>query len=86
MTKGLYENIIECNYEINSSIGFASFTTGVNAGTISGYYMLIDLTDWYGAGDEPTTVAEFRATFPNKYYPFSKKRLLNRYMINKLIN
>lgn len=48
--------------------------------------MLIDLTEWYGAGNEPTTVAEFKVTFPNKYYPFSKKRLLNKYMINKLIN
>ena len=47
---------------------------------------IIDLTDWYGAGNEPTTLAEFKQTFPNKYYPFSKKRLLNKYMINKLEN
>lgn len=49
-------------------------------------YYKIDLTDWYGAGSEPTTVEEFKATFPNKYYPYSKKRLLNKYMINKLVN
>lgn len=48
--------------------------------------MNIDLTDWYGAGNEPTTIEEFKATFPNKYYTYSKKRLLNKYMINKLIN
>lgn len=48
--------------------------------------MLIDLTDWYGEGDEPATIEEFRATFPNKHYPYSKKRLLNKYMINKLEN
>ncbi len=48
--------------------------------------MLIDLTDWYGEGNEPTTIEEFKATFPNLYYPYSKKRLLNKYMINKLIN
>ena len=48
--------------------------------------MLIDLTDWYGAGNEPTTIEEFKQTFPNKYYPYSKKRLLNKYMINKLVN
>lgn len=46
----------------------------------------INLTDWYGEGNEPTTVEEFKATFTNKYYPYSKKRLLNKYMINKLIN
>lgn len=48
-------------------------------------FMQIDLTDWYGAGSEPTTLTEFKQTFPNKYYPYSKKRLLNRYMINKLV-
>ena len=48
--------------------------------------MLIDLTDWYGAGSEPTTIEEFKQTFPNKYYPYSKKRLLNKYMINMLKN
>lgn len=86
MTKGLYEKIIECNNGKSSSIGFADFTVGQNIGTISGYFMVIDLTDWYGEGNEPTTVEEFRTTFPNLYYPYSKKRLLNRYMINKLIN
>lgn len=54
------------------------------------YYLrnieVIDLTDWYGAGSEPTTIEEFKATFPNKYYPYSKKRLLNKYMINKIID
>lgn len=50
------------------------------------YPQIIDLTDWYGAGNEPTTVEEFKATFPNKYYPYSKKTLLNKYMINGLGN
>ena len=49
-------------------------------------FMVIDLTDWYGSGSEPTTIAEFKQTFPKIYYPYSKKRLLNKYMINKLIN
>lgn len=47
---------------------------------------IIDLTDWYGEGKEPTTIEEFKQTFPNKYYAYSKKRLLNKYMINKLEN
>ena len=38
------------------------------------------------ANKVPTTIEEFKATFPNKYYPYSKKRLLNKYMINKLQN
>lgn len=45
---------------------------------------IIDLTEVYGAGNEPTTVAEFKATFPHKYYPYMKKSILNRYQINAL--
>ena len=31
----------------------------------------LDLTEMYGAGNEPTTVAEFREKFPNDLYPYS---------------
>lgn len=30
-----------------------------------------DLTEMFGVGNEPKTVAEFRAKFPNDYYPYS---------------
>ena len=32
---------------------------------------LFDLTEIFGAGNEPKTVAEFKAKFPNDYYPYS---------------
>lgn len=32
---------------------------------------LYDLTEMYGAGNEPTTVAEFRAKFPNEMYDYN---------------
>ena len=32
---------------------------------------LFDLTEMYGAGNEPTTLAEFRQSFPNELYPYS---------------
>ena len=32
---------------------------------------IIDLTEMYGAGNEPTTVEEFREKFPNELYPYS---------------
>ena len=31
--------------------------------------MLIDLTEWYGAGNEPTSTTIFSNTFPNSFYP-----------------
>ena len=34
---------------------------------------LFDLTEMYGAGNEPTNVAEFREKFPDELYPYSPK-------------
>lgn len=33
---------------------------------------LFDLTEMFGAGHEPTTVAEFKAKFPDAYYPYQR--------------
>lgn len=35
------------------------------------YVNVDDLTEMFGAGNEPKTVAEFKAKFPNDYYPYS---------------
>ena len=43
---------------------------------------LFDLTEMYGAGHEPTTVAEFRAKFPNELYPYAPKCWLTSYKHN----
>ena len=36
-----------------------------------------DLTQMFGAGNEPTTVEEFRALYPNSYYPYNAGELRN---------
>lgn len=40
---------------------------------------LFDLTEMFGAGHEPATVAEFRQRFPNEYYPYSPQCWLTSY-------
>lgn len=40
---------------------------------------LFDLTEMYGAGNEPATVAEFRQRFPNELYPYSPQCWLTSY-------
>lgn len=40
---------------------------------------LFDLTEMYGAGNEPKTVAEFRAKFPNELYPYSPRCWVKSY-------
>lgn len=46
------------------------------------HLQIIDLTEIYGAGHEPTTVAEFRAKFPNELYPYAPKCWLTSYKHN----
>ena len=40
---------------------------------------LFDLTEMYGAGHEPKTVAEFKAKFPNELYPYSPRCWVKSY-------
>lgn len=40
---------------------------------------LFDLTEMYGAGNEPTTVAEFKAKFPNELYDYSPRCWVKAY-------
>lgn len=39
--------------------------------------MIIDLTAMFGSGNEPTTVDEFRALYPDSYYPYNTGELRN---------
>lgn len=45
--------------------------TGVTANDYKCTPQPFDLTKMFGAGNEPKTVAEFKAKFPNDYYPYS---------------
>lgn len=40
-------------------------------------FEMFDLTQMFGAGNEPTTVAEFEALFPEAYYPYNEGQLLS---------
>ena len=40
-------------------------------------FVFIDLTKMFGAGNEPSTVAEFKSMFPNSYYPYSPGSLIS---------
>lgn len=47
---------------IDKDKSFSNVTTFIN---------IDDLTEMFGAGNEPKTIAEFKAKFPNDYYPYS---------------
>ena len=40
-------------------------------------FMLIDLTQMFGAGNEPSTPEEFEALFPEDYYPYNEGTLMS---------
>ena len=60
-------------FGINNSQG-----TGYDVGDVIYFdnIMVIDLTSMFGAGKEPTTVAEFKALFPLPYYAYEPGKVL----------
>lgn len=57
------------------STGLAGFKTGTVFNSVKIVVMVMDLTQMFGAGNEPATVAEFRAMFPDDYYPYNAGEL-----------
>lgn len=55
--------------------GLAGFKTGTVFNSVKIAVMVMDLTQMFGAGNEPATVAEFRAMFPDDYYPYNAGEL-----------
>lgn len=55
---------------------------GYTANNLTFKPQLFDLTEMYGAGHEPTTVAQFRQDFPNDLYPYAPKCWLTSYKHN----
>lgn len=53
--------------------------SGYTANNVIFKPQLFDLTEMYGAGNEPTTVAEFKAKFPNELYPYSPRCWVKSY-------
>lgn len=38
---------------------------------------IFDLTTMFGSGNEPSTVEEFRAMFPNEFYPYNACEIIS---------
>ena len=63
-------------YEIPDHEGYYNFrwdirvNKGITVTNLVCKPQLFDLTEMYGAGNEPKTVAEFRQKFPNDLYPY----------------
>ena len=63
-------------YRFNYNIGIRK---GYTANNLVFKPMCINLTEMYGAGNEPATVAEFKAKFPNDLYDYSPRCWVKSY-------
>jgi len=71
--------ILECTTETNLYAYFDSITdeTGTTYSYTNVFIDIHDLTLMFGAGNEPSTVAEFEAMFPSSYYAYNEGTLLS---------
>ena len=76
--------------ETDTDIRFFIKTDSTDEVNVTAYPQLFDLTEMYGAGNEPTTLAEFRQKYPNDLYSYSPQCWLSlnktRYMSNQYGN
>lgn len=78
---GINNVIIEATGD-TTTYPYASITLqkqGLSVGDVIYIYSVnaFDLTRMFGAGNEPATVEEFEALFPDSYYPYDAGSLLN---------
>lgn len=66
------------NYD-SFQVKLITLKTGVTFTNTQATPQLFDLTEMFGAGHEPATVAEFRQRFPNELYPYSPQCWLTSY-------
>lgn len=67
------EKIVTVTWDTKGVFGlYVNINTNKTIGDIANFknIQLFDLTEMYGAGNEPTTVEEFRTKFPNELYDY----------------
>lgn len=74
------DSIFVSNYsgDFNGNLYFV-VEAGGTVNNLTSKPQLFDLTEMYGAGNEPATVAEFKAKFPNELYPYSPRCWVTSY-------
>lgn len=76
----IYENATTqtiANHTYYLSINIKSADPSTVGGLQCNNLMLIDLTQMFGSGNEPSTVEEFEKIFPNDYYPYNAGEIVS---------
>lgn len=72
----------DCWYDINNDLVFYLIGPGETVNNRIIRPQIFDLTEMYGAGNEPTTVAQFREKFPNELYDYKPYSIIPSYKRN----
>lgn len=70
-------NQTEDQTKLGLSTGFSGFDVGTKFNDVKVKIMIVNLTQMFGEGNEPSTTEEFEAMFPNDYYPYSEGELMS---------
>lgn len=66
-------------YDPNNGYCFLTVNNGKTVNNVTVKPQLFDLTEMYGAGNEPTSVEQFRQDFPEEMYDYSPRCWLTSY-------
>ena len=76
---GASGSVVTCLKTYNAVYYQIKVSTGTSVSNLITKPQLFDLTEMYGAGNEPATVAEFKAKFPNELYDYSPRCWVKSY-------
>lgn len=60
-----------------NNTGIADFGIGTVFNDVKFQIIVVNLTQMFGEGNEPTTTEEFESMFPNSYYPYNEGTLMS---------
>lgn len=76
---------LEDSTKLGLSTGFSGFDIGTKLNDVKVKIMIVNLTQMFGTGNEPSTPEEFEAMFPNDYYPYNEGELMSM-SVNEVVN
>lgn len=70
-------NQTQSEISLGKATGISGFAVGTVFNDVKIKIQIFDLTAMLGAGNEPTSVEEFEAVFPNEYYPYNAGEIVS---------
>ena len=70
-------NQTQSDISLGKSTGISGFAVGTVFNDVKIKIQIFNLTAMFGSGNEPTSVEEFEAMFPNDYYPYNAGEIVS---------